>query len=162
MACFFASALLGALRQVLFNAQFGATSEANAYYAATRLPDTLFNLVAGGALSSAMIPVLLGTVQHEGKAAAERLISLVLTTLLLFFVVLILVLELFTPIFVHYILAPGFDAETANLTITLTRIKLLQPLLLAVGSVANDSISRDLNKRKRKYSFGLAFFWIEI
>jgi putative peptidoglycan lipid II flippase len=59
MASFFTSALLGAVRQVLFNAEFGAGDEASAYYAAFRLPDTLFSLIAGGALSSAMIPELL-------------------------------------------------------------------------------------------------------
>src|SRR5947209_1700335 len=39
MASFFFSALLGAIRQVLFNVEFGAGPEANAYYAAFRLPD---------------------------------------------------------------------------------------------------------------------------
>src|SRR2546423_11835373 len=68
MASFFFSALLGAVRQVLFNAQFGAGAEANAYYAAFRLPDTLLSLVAGGALSSAMIPVLLSVDREEGEA----------------------------------------------------------------------------------------------
>ena len=70
MASFFTSAALGALRQVLFNAQFGAGFEANAYYAAFRLPDTLFSLIAGGALSSAMIPVLLSATASEGEQAA--------------------------------------------------------------------------------------------
>src|SRR2546430_15981856 len=46
MASFFFSALLGAIRQVLFNVEFGAGPEANAYYAAFRLPDMLFSLVA--------------------------------------------------------------------------------------------------------------------
>src|SRR5581483_7427416 len=49
MASFFFSALLGAVRQILFNRQFGAGADASAYYAAFRLPDTLFSLVAGGA-----------------------------------------------------------------------------------------------------------------
>ena len=70
MASFFFSALLGAVRQVLFNAQFGAGPEASAYYAAFRLPDTLFSLIAGGALSSAMIPVLLSTAREEGAGGA--------------------------------------------------------------------------------------------
>jgi putative peptidoglycan lipid II flippase len=38
MASFFLSALLGAVRQVLFNAQFGTGVDATAYYAAFRLP----------------------------------------------------------------------------------------------------------------------------
>src|SRR5436853_2359784 len=85
MVSFFLSAALGAVRQVLFNAQFGVGLEANAYYAAFRLPDTLFSLIAGGALSSAMIPVLLGTIQEDGRAAGWRLTNVVLTTLLAVF-----------------------------------------------------------------------------
>src|SRR5690349_3291209 len=87
MASFFLSAALGAVRQVLFNAQFGVSLQANAYYAAFRLPDTLFSLIAGGALSSAVIPVLLNARQKEGEAAGWRLISVVLTSLLLVFAV---------------------------------------------------------------------------
>ncbi|MFN0096294.1 MAG: murein biosynthesis integral membrane protein MurJ [Dehalococcoidia bacterium] len=133
---FFVSAMLGAVRQVLFNAQFGAGDEASAYYAAFRLPDVLFSLIAGGALSSAMIPVLLATSVRQGEAAAWRLTRVVLTTLVATFAVLILIAQLFAPLFVSRILAPGFDAETTELTVRLTRIMLLQPLMLAVGSVA--------------------------
>ncbi len=79
MASFFFSALLGAVRQILFNRQFGAGADASAYYAAFRLPDTLFSLIAGGALSSAFIPVLLRTRREGGTAAEWRLTSLVLT-----------------------------------------------------------------------------------
>ncbi|MEZ4675125.1 MAG: murein biosynthesis integral membrane protein MurJ [Caldilineaceae bacterium] len=136
IASFFVSAVLGALRQVLFNAQFGVGVEANAYYAAFRLPDTLFSLIAGGTLSNAMIPVLIGTVRKDSEEAGYRLISLVFTSMMVVMSVIVLLLMLFTPLFVRYVLAPGFDAETAQLTITLTRIKLLQPFILSVGSVA--------------------------
>jgi putative peptidoglycan lipid II flippase len=136
MVSFFTSAALGAIRQVLFNAQFGVGSDVNAYYAAFRLPDTLFSLVAGGALSSAMIPVLLTTSREEGAAAGARLVNIILTTLLAFFVLIVVALELFTPSLVQNVLAPGFDAETSALTVTLTRIMLIQPAILAVASVA--------------------------
>src|SRR3970282_777320 len=92
-----ASDALGRGRQVLFNAQFGGSPQANAYYAPFRLPDTLFSLIAGGALSSAMIPVLLNARQKEGDAAGWLLISRVLTTLLGTFVLLILAVEVFAP-----------------------------------------------------------------
>jgi putative peptidoglycan lipid II flippase len=136
MASFFFSAALGAVRQVLFNAQFGVSMEANAYYAAFRLPDTLFSLIAGGALSSAMIPVLLSTRREDGESAGWRLVNLVTTTLLAAFALVVFLGVLFAPNFVVGLLAPGFDAETSELTITLTRIMLIQPVILAVGSVA--------------------------
>jgi putative peptidoglycan lipid II flippase len=136
MASFFFSAALGSVRQVLFNIQFGTGPEANAYYAAFRLPDTLFSLIAGGALSSAMIPVLAGTAREDGEIAWQRLINLVLTSLLAAFAVITAAGELFTPGFVGHLLAPGFDAQTSQLTVTLTRIMMAQPLILAIGSVA--------------------------
>ena len=152
MASFFLSAALGAARQVLFNAQFGVSPEANAYYAAFRLPDTLFSLIAGGALSSAMIPVLLSAKQQEGEAAGWRLISSVLTTLLGTFVVLILAVEVFAPVLVERVLAPGFDAATSALTVNLTRIMLLQPMVLLLGSVA----TAVLNSRNQFLLTGLS------
>jgi putative peptidoglycan lipid II flippase len=152
MASFFLSAALGAVRQVLFNAQFGVSPEANAYYAAFRLPDTLFSLIAGGALSSAMIPVLLNARQNEGEAAGWRLISVVLTALLAVFGILILAVEIFTPALVARVLAPGFDAETAALTVRLTRIMLIQPVILLLGSVA----TAVLNSRNQFLLTGLS------
>lgn len=152
MVSFFTSALLGAVRQILFNAQFGVGVEANAYYAAFRLPDTLFSLVAGGALSSAMIPVLLNTVNEEGKAAGVRLINLVLTCLLVFFALIVLLVELFTSTLVTRLLAPGFDAPTSQLAVTLTRIMLIQPLILAIASVA----TAVLNSRNQFLLTGLS------
>ena len=136
MASFFLSAALGSVRQVLFNAQFGVGSEANAYYAAFRLPDTLFSLIAGGALSSALIPVLLSARRADGDEATWRLASLVLNVLLLIVAAVTVLLLLFTPLFVDYVLVPGYDAETRALTVRLTRIMLLQPLILVAGSVA--------------------------
>jgi len=152
MASFFLSAALGAVRQVLFNAQFGVSQQANAYYAAFRLPDTLFSLIAGGALSSAMIPVLLNARQKDGEESGWRLISVVLTCLLSVFALLVLAIELFTPALVTRVLAPGFDAETSDLTVRLTRIMLIQPMILLLGSVA----TAVLNSRNQFLLTGLS------
>jgi putative peptidoglycan lipid II flippase len=152
MASFFLSAALGAVRQVLFNAQFGVSPEANAYYAAFRLPDTLFSLIAGGALSSAMIPVLLNARQKDGEASSWRLISVVLTSLLAVFALLILAVEIFTPALVTRVLAPGFDPNTSDLTVALTRIMLIQPMILLLGSVA----TAVLNSRNQFLLTGLS------
>lgn len=44
IAGYLASRGLGIIRQTLFNAMFGAGVQASAYYAAYRLPDTLFEI----------------------------------------------------------------------------------------------------------------------
>jgi putative peptidoglycan lipid II flippase len=132
------SALLGVLRQILFNAQFGADLEASAYYAAFRLPETLANLLAGVTLAGALTPVLLRTARQDGgDAAAQRLASLVLTTLLACVAPFALLVGLVAPWFVRYVLAPGFDAEAAQLTATLTRLMLSELLLQIVVAVCS-------------------------
>ncbi len=130
------SAGLGVVRQALFNAEFGAGMEASAYYAAFRLPDTIASLISGGALSNAMIPALLGARRDAGDAAEQRLVSLAATTLTVAISLVVLICIVFAPFFVQSVLAPGFDAETAALTVALTRIMLAQLVLVVLASVA--------------------------
>ena len=130
------SAGLGIVRQALFNAEFGAGMEASAYYAAFRLPDTIASLISGGALSNAMIPVLLSARYESGDAAERRLVNLAATTLTVVVALVVLVCITFAPSFVRFVLAPGFDAETAALTVALTRIMLAQLALVVLASVA--------------------------
>lgn len=136
MLAFLLSAVLGIVRQILFNRQFGATIEASAYYAAFRLPDTFAGLIAGGALSGAMIPVLLQTAREDGDLAERHLADLVFTTLLVVFVPLTVLGMIATPWFVATVLAPGFDPAARDLTVALTRIMLLQPVILVLSTVA--------------------------
>jgi putative peptidoglycan lipid II flippase len=136
MASFVLSAVLGSVQQVLVNAEFGAGSEASAFYAALRLRDLFFALIAGRVVSSALIPVLASHAGCDGAGLNWRLTDLVLTSLLAALALLLLVGEFGAPVIVSSVLAPGFDPETRQLTIQLTRIVLVQPLVLAVSAVA--------------------------
>ncbi|MCU0509300.1 MAG: murein biosynthesis integral membrane protein MurJ, partial [Anaerolineae bacterium] len=49
---FFISRVLGLAREMIIGARFGTSAELDAYQAAFRVPDLLFQLVAGGALGS--------------------------------------------------------------------------------------------------------------
>lgn len=136
MLAFLISAVLGIVRQILFNAHFGVSLEASAYYAAFRLPETLAMLLTGGTLANAMIPVLLTVAHKESEQAARRFINLVLTTLLVVITPVVLLGMVTAPWFVTTVLAPGFDAATSQLTTALTRVMLLELLLLVVISAA--------------------------
>ncbi len=124
------------MRQTLFNALFGTGAEATAYYAAFSLPDALFNLIAGGALTSAFIPVFLSYEKAHGERDVWRLTSLVFNVLLVGLVVLVLVAELLAPSFVTRILVPGLPPAERDLTTTLTRIMLVHALILGLGTIA--------------------------
>src|SRR5881275_3146310 len=56
MIFFVLSRVMGLAREVIIGARFGTSAEYDAYLAAFRVPDLLFQLVAGGALGSAFIP----------------------------------------------------------------------------------------------------------
>jgi len=124
------------VRQTLFNALFGMGAEATAYYAAFSLPDALFNLIAGGALTSAFIPVFLSYEKAHGERDVWRLTSLVFNVLLVGLVVLVLVAELLAPSFVTRVLVPGLPPAERDLTTTLTRIMLVHALILGLGTIA--------------------------
>ncbi|HLG66214.1 MAG TPA: murein biosynthesis integral membrane protein MurJ [Ktedonosporobacter sp.] len=136
MMALLASRGLGVVRQSIFNALFGTGPEANAYYAALRLPDTLFNLIAGGALVHAFIPVLLSYEKERGELEVWRLTSLVFNVLLVLTAVLLIIGEFLTPAFVNHLLVPGYSPTEQALTASLTRIMLVQPLILGLGTIA--------------------------
>lgn len=153
MLAFVTSRALGVVRQVLFNMLFGTGPAANAYYAAAYLPETLFELVAGGALIHSFIPVFLSYEKNHDQQEAWRLTSLVFNMLLVALTLLVLVGELFAPAFVSNWLVPGYPLATRELTTNLTRIMLIQPLLLGLGTV----ITAALNSKRQFLLPALSF-----
>jgi putative peptidoglycan lipid II flippase len=149
---FITSRVLGVVRQVLFNMLFGTGPAANAYYAAAYLPETLFDLVAGGALIHAFIPIFLSYEKH-GEREAWRLTSLIFNVLLVALTLVTLIGELFAPAFVTNWLVPGYAPATQALTTKLTRIMLLQPLILGLGTV----ITAALNSKRQFLLPALSF-----
>ncbi len=141
MMAYIASRGLGVVRQSIFNALFGTSAAANAYYAASRLPDFIFNLIAGGALTNAFVPVFIAFDKDQGRRAAWRLTSLVFNVMCVALTLLLLIGELLAPAFVNHLLVPGYAAPEQALTTSLTRIMLVQPLILALGTIATAILS---------------------
>ena len=129
-----ASRLLGWIRLLVIGSQFGASRELDAYFAAFRIPDAIFQLVVAGALSAALIPVFSSYRARGQEAEAWRLASSVINLVMIALSVLSLVMAILAPLFVPLV-APGFDEETTELTIRLTRIMLISPVLIGMGAV---------------------------
>ena len=141
MSAYIASRALGVVRQTIFNALFGTGPQANAFYAAVQLPDTLFNIIAGGALTYAFIPVFISYEKDKGQREAWRLASLVFNVMLVVLTALALLGEWLAPAFVNHLLVPGYSASQQALVTTLTRIMLLHPLILGLSTVATAVLS---------------------
>jgi putative peptidoglycan lipid II flippase len=139
---------LGYARVLVNGAVFGAGPELDAFYVAFRLPDLVLNLVATGALAAAVVPALAGLVDGRAADRAGRTASALLTWGGLAFAGFGLALALAAPLLVP-LLAPGFDAPTRDLAVSLTREMAPAPLLLGLGSI----VSGILNAHRR---FGAA------
>ncbi len=131
-----ASRLLGWVRLLVIGSQFGASRDLDAYFAAFRIPDAIFQLVVAGALSAALIPVFSSYRAREHEREAWRLASSVINLVLIALAVFSLVMALLAP-WVVPIIAPGFDAPTTELTIRLTRLMLLSPVFVGMGAVVS-------------------------
>jgi putative peptidoglycan lipid II flippase len=131
-----ASRLLGWVRLLVIGSQFGATSELDAYFAAFRIPDAIFQLVVAGALSAALIPVFAGYRAREQDREAWRLASSVINLVVIALAGLSLLMAILAPLLVP-IVAPGFDAPTTELTVRLTQVMLLSPVFIGMGAVVS-------------------------
>lgn len=146
-----ASRLLGLFRDRALAGTFGAGSALDAYYAAFRLPDTVYNLLILGAISAGFIPVFTEYLEKQGKAAAAKLAGQVLTTVGACLAVASVLVACFAPVIMPMIV-PGFDKETLEKTIELTRIMSISPLLLGLSAV----IGGVMQSIKRYVGFALA------
>lgn len=145
------SRILGVFRDRIFASRFGAGNELDAYFAAFRIPDFIFNLLIIGALSAAFIPVFTRYLSRDHEDEAFKVSNSVLNLVLILWVIIAAIIFIFAKPLLG-LLVPGYDAEKLNLTVSLTRIMLLSPLFFGISAVAGSM----LNSFRRFFSFALA------
>jgi putative peptidoglycan lipid II flippase len=85
------SRIFGLVRTVVFAQTVGATCLGTAYSTANQVPNLVYELVLGGALTSAMVPVLARSAERSATDPAEKAMVSQVTSALLTWSVLILV-----------------------------------------------------------------------
>jgi putative peptidoglycan lipid II flippase len=125
------SSLLALLRDRLLAHTFGAGIELDLYYAAFRIPDLLF--VALGALVSVyvLIPVLAGRSDKEQR----DYIDTVVTGFSIFAAVASVVAAVAAPYLLRMFFPTLAIGETLSALVLLTRVLLLQPILLGLSNI---------------------------
>ena len=73
------SRTVGFLRTLAFSHTVGTQALADAYNIANQVPNTVFDIVAGGALASIVVPLLAGPLARGDRTQAESIISALLT-----------------------------------------------------------------------------------
>ncbi|MDH5644126.1 MAG: murein biosynthesis integral membrane protein MurJ, partial [Gemmatimonadota bacterium] len=129
--------IAGLVRGIIVANAFGASPELDAFYAANRVSETLFLLIAGGALGSAFIPTFTGLLARDNKDSAWRLASALANAVTLTLSLLAILLAFFAPQVVRHLLAPGLSTnpELFALTIILLRIQLISSVLFGLGGL---------------------------
>lgn len=146
-----ASKILGLARDRILYSTFGTGDELDMYYAAFRIPDTIFNLLIIGALSASFVPILSKYFYRKEEIRAWKTINDVLNIFLASVILGSFFLAVFAPVLLKFIV-PGWSGEKLATTLALTRIMLLSPIFLTVSSV----VGAALQSGKRFIMFAFA------
>lgn len=156
-----ASRILGLVRDVSIADRFGAGVAYDAFLIAFFVPHFLRQLLAEGALSTAMVPLyteLHATAPGDGSSSdADGFASNVISWLLLFFPVLVVAGVWLAPMYVPF-LASGFDADKMALAVRLTRI--VFPFIAVIGVSA--VVMGVLTAHRRFFSASFAPVWFNV
>lgn len=141
---FLGSRALGVARNIVLAGTFGAGPELDAYFAAFRLPDTIFQLIVGAALGSAFLPIFTTAFTRVSTAAAWRLAS----TALSFFTLLgalAAALGLALAPWIVPLTVPGFSPELQDLTVTLSQVMLLSTVFFCASGILTGILNARLH-----------------
>ena len=125
MLLFGLSRVTGIVRDVVILAEFDLSGQLDAYQAAFRIPDMIFEVVAGGALASAFLPTFTQLLQRKGDTKAWQLFNQTINAVTLILTVLAAIGIVAAPWLVRTALVPGFTPDQQLLVAQLMRWLLL-------------------------------------
>ncbi len=128
------SRVLGVVRDAIISHYFGRGAQTDAYNAAFTIPDLLWNLLQSGALASTIVPIVTELRQKGDDRSADRVVSIVASTIFVFIGALIVLMEVFTPQLTRA-LNPGFDANRIAMSVPLTRVLLPAQMCFFMGGL---------------------------
>jgi putative peptidoglycan lipid II flippase len=127
-----ASRLLGLVREQVMAALFGATGATDAFVAANAVPQMVYDLLVGGAISAALVPVFVDAAEDDERL--WRLVSAVLTLVALLLTGVALVLGLLAPSVVGLV-ASGFSPAQQAEAVPMVRVMLGAVVLQGLAGV---------------------------
>ncbi|MBZ0276817.1 MAG: murein biosynthesis integral membrane protein MurJ [Anaerolineae bacterium] len=128
-----ASRILGLAREIVLTNLFGASAAVDAFKVATIVPKALYDLLIGGHVNSAIIPVLSEIVTVKGRDELWRLVSVLMTLITAALAVLVLLLEAFAPQVVHLV---SGGAPSTTLALATHLLRLTAPALIFLSLFA--------------------------
>lgn len=131
----FISRILAIVRDSILAAKFGRNALTDSYLYAFQIPDLLFFLIAGGALSSAFIPVFSEYLHTNKKEDAHKVYHSVSTIMATILVVIVGLVWIFTEQILHVMLDKSALAANEQLIATMSRILLPGQIAFFLGGL---------------------------
>jgi putative peptidoglycan lipid II flippase len=126
------SRLLGLVREQVMAALFGASAGTDAFIVASAVPQIVYDLLVGGAISAALVPVFVDAIDDEERL--WRLISTVLTLVAVVLTGVAVVLGVFAPLVVD-LLASGLSGDARDAAIPMVRVMLVAVVLQGLAGI---------------------------
>ncbi len=127
------SRILGLAREIVITYLFGATGAVDALQAAIIVPKAIYDLLIGGHINGAIVPVFSDVITSRGKEELWRVLSALMSLVIAVLALLVLLIEALAPQIVPLV-ASGADAATQRLAVDLLR--LTAPALLFMSLFA--------------------------
>nr|WP_216629653.1 lipid II flippase MurJ [Brevibacterium renqingii] len=124
--------LVGFLRWLVFSPTVGAGTVGTAYQSANQVPNILFEVVAGGALAGAVIPLLAIPLARSDRETAGRIASALLTWAVSVTLPLSIILAVFAPEIAN-LLVDAKTPESAEVQATAQFLLMFAPQLVLYG-----------------------------
>ncbi len=129
-----ASRVLGLVRETVKADLFGATGMVSAFQVAAVVPTILYDLLIGGIISSALVPVFSEYTPQGRRDDLWFLVSSLMSLVTVVLVVFVLLVELFAPQ-VAWLLSGGLDPEPLAVTARLLRITVPAVLFMTLSGI---------------------------
>ncbi|NIN63484.1 MAG: murein biosynthesis integral membrane protein MurJ [Anaerolineae bacterium] len=149
------SRVLGLIRETVISHLFGATGLVSAFRVAGIVPTMIYDLLVGGMISAALVPVFSDYAEQQDRQEMWRLASTLFTVVAMIFALIVLALELAAPA-VAWLLGGGFHPSLLAVTTTLTRLIVPAVAFLGLSGVTTGLLYA--NKRFVYPAFGASVF----
>lgn len=129
--------VMGFLRTKLVNGNFSALgpNSTDAYFAAFKIPDLFFFTVAAGALGVAFMPFLADRLAVNDRKGIWELSNSLLNLLAIIMFVVGVIIFVFAPQLIHYIVAPDMSPDQLHNATMIMRYIAFNPFLFTISGI---------------------------
>ena len=125
------SRILGYIRDILIAIFLGSGPLADAFFVAFRIPNTFRRLFSEGTFNAAFVPSYASEIAN-GKDQSEKFATSVFSLLIISLFFLVLIIEIFMPLFV-FVIAPGFSGNETKMDLAINLTRITFPFLFFVS-----------------------------